>query len=158
MALILTLLLATLLLVGGMAYLCQRQSEARWSQNALNAMQARTLAEAGLEDARLKLGKLHSFPPFADEQKQFEYSEDIVDFNGRVAGTYTVKIDSRLTAESGPYRVLKVESLGRLGPRSRPLAQRLIYAELDLSPVIRGTNTPNPKFFHWIDFQDRGGL
>ncbi|MFN8608641.1 MAG: hypothetical protein U0931_13985 [Vulcanimicrobiota bacterium] len=155
--LVLSLLLCAIMLVAGMAFLSQRASESRWSQQALYALQARCLAEAGLEEARLKLGKCYDFPPTRLEQRQFTYSEDVAAAHGALPGSYTVTIDWRYAQAGEAYQVILVSSTGRLGPRHQVLAQRTLYAELDGAPTRSGPAL-NPKLFHWIEFRDEGSL
>lgn len=96
--------------------------------------QARAIARAGLEDARVKLEKDPNFPPpGAETQRVFTYIEDFTDLDGSVLGSYEVSIDS--TFRQLPYQVIQVTSRGQTGPRTNPQAQTTLTASLNLAPL-----------------------
>ena len=145
----LVLLLSVIMLILGMAFIGSRALLYRGSSRAGELAQAKALAEAGMEDARVKLDKDPDFPPPGrDEQDDFSYSEDVQDISGRTVGYYEVLINS--THRVGPYAVLRIEAIGRVGPRDKPVAQHSIEAELDVSAQDRSDpNLPNPRHFQF---------
>ncbi len=138
------LLITVILVVAGMAYLGSRVAQYRGAAKGLEAAQARALARAGIEDARVKLEKDYRFPPqSAYDQPVFTYSEDVRD-GGTVIGSYTVSIDEM--HRSSPFFVLRITSVGVVGNRTSPSAQATIRADLDTS-----TADPNRvfRFLRW---------
>lgn len=148
-ALITVLLLISVLLILGMAFLTQRVQQSRAASAAESAAVARALAEAGLEDARVKLEKDQGFPPTDnDTQLKFSYTEEMTPVGGGAAiGSYTVTVDLEAKED---HSVVVVHSIGRVA-NSDPVVQTELYAELDLS----GTISSNPKFFRYITVEDR---
>jgi hypothetical protein len=57
-----------------------------------------------------------------------------------------------------PYLVVVVTSIGSLGPDNRPTAQYSLKAEIDISEVIRGSATPNPKYCKFTHIQDESSI
>ncbi len=139
-ALISVLIGLSLLAILGAALL-QRQrlaySEATLSRHGLQAL---ALAEAGLEDARIKLEKDGWFPPpGAPTQQRFSYSEPL-DWQGKEVGHYQVTLD--LTQAFAPHHVLRVEAWGFEAEQG---TRRGLMAEFDTSPHRRDLpNLPNP--------------
>lgn len=119
--LIFSLLLLLLLALGGMILLGQRAAQYRAAALASKTAVARALAQAGLEDARVKLEKDLNFPPPGDQdQTVFTYDEPVTDFDGSVVGFYFVTVDSRHripTQPPAPYEpsVVTVTAMGRAG-------------------------------------------
>lgn len=151
--LVASLFLLVVLLVLGLAFLGKRVAQYRGAVAVRAAARARAVALAGLEDARVKLEKDALFPPLgSEEQLYFSYTETLRDINGQPAGTYTVTVDSRL--DKWPYAVVRLTSVGTVGPVDDPQARRRLYAELDVSPTRRGTTVPNENFYRFINFQD----
>ncbi len=149
------LLVSALLLVVGLAYLGTRARLYQSATQSVAAAQARGLALAGLEDARAKLSKDLTFPPAgALGQEIFTYSEDVTDSTGELLGTYTVTVD--MTHRAPPYQVVGVTSVGRVGPRGRPVAERVLKAEWDGAPFNRVSGAPNPNLGRWMRFDDLG--
>ncbi len=111
---------------------------------------ARFLAEAGLEDARIKLEKDGTFPPLADPaQTLFTYSESLTDIAGTTElGRYSVTVDISRRAQNG---IIAIRSEGSLS--QSPSYRRVLYAELDLS----GDLSTNPNYFRYLHIEDRGG-
>jgi len=154
--LITALLSVVVLLLLGFGLLGSQAARFRGVTRAAESAQARGLAMAGLEDARAKLENDVSFPPAPSGEGQFlfTYSERL-DLPGTM-GSYTVIVDR--THEGPPYQVLHVTAIGSLGRLDLPTAQHTLKAELDLSPVVRGTANPNPRFFRYTHIQDESSL
>lgn len=153
--LVTSLLFLSLLMVMGLAFLSKRVGQYRGALAIRSAAQARAIAMAGLEDARVKLDKDFAFPPQGStEQLSFNYSEPMRDIAGTEVGSYTVTVDRSLS--KWPYAVVRLTSIGTLGPVDDPLARRRLYAEVDISPTRRGTTDPNENLHRFINFQDGG--
>lgn len=148
-ALITVLLLLVILLILGLAFLTQQVHLYRSGSEAGLALMARSMAEAGLEDARAKLEKDFDFPPLTDgEQLVFSYSETLSDISGsHEIGSYSVTVDLSKREEN---EVILVTSEGRVGQESP--VRRELYAELDTSLDI-GSNS---RFFRFIHIEDSG--
>lgn len=152
-ALVVSFLLLLVIFVLGLGFLGKRMALYKEAVSARTSSQARVAALAGIEDVRVKLEKDGSFPPEGSaEQLQFSYSEPLQSVGGTVVGGYTVIVDRRL--RQLPYAVIRITSIGWTGPADQPTATRKIYAELDVSPVVRGSSDPNPNFFRWINWMD----
>lgn len=96
-ALLITTILATLAL----AILSQRVTQRSLVKARFLQSQARALAWAGLEDARVKLMKSPSFPPNQMAAvSTFSYSESFLDDDGTRVGTYHVEVDQRFAGEA----------------------------------------------------------
>jgi type II secretory pathway component PulK len=152
-AIVAVLLVMAILLVMGLAYLTQKVHLYRASSAAGASSAAKALAEAGLEDARIKLEKDPTFPPGDREtQTVFSYSEVLTQVGSpEQVGTYSVTVDlSRLRQQS----VIMITSTGTVGDTPEQAARRSLYAEIDVS----GDIDTNPKFFRFITVEDRGGL
>lgn len=154
--LITALLSVVVLLLLGFGLLGSQAARFRGVTRAAESAQARALAMAGLEDARTKLENDVSFPPAPAGvgQNVFSYSERM-DLPGTM-GSYTVIIDR--SYEGLPYQVLHITAIGSLGRLDIPTAQHTLKAELDLSPTVRGTSNPNPRFFRFTHVQDESAL
>jgi len=155
--LVTVLLLMILMLTLGMTFLGKRSAQYRRASLVEQALVARSLAEAGMEDARLKLQRDLLFPQQSDDQTLFSYSE-VMSVNGVRVGSYTVTIDN--TYKAPPFLILVVRSMGQAGrDPSNPTATRRFRAEYDLSQQMRD-NPSNPNAFYrqLIQFQDLGGL
>lgn len=157
--LVLALLIAVLLLVVGMGFLGVRALEfgstPRFQQEAV----AQALAEAGMEDARVKLEKDQFFPPVSGYGRDsFTYSEDVTDPDTSkgivVVGSYTVAVDC--SKREQPYRVVRILSTGSAGPsRLNPTARYRIYAEIDVNGLDRADPTKkNPYLYRYIDWRE----
>ena len=103
------------------------------------AARARGLAEAGLEDARVKLDKDVNFPPPGDvDQTLFTYTEEVRDYSNKIVGYYTVTVDSRWKVPKNPPdptapSVVLVTSVGSLGTDPlKPEASFALRMELDV--------------------------
>lgn len=152
------LLVLAILLLAGLAFLGTRVLQYRASNESVWASQALALAEAGLEDARIKLQKDLFFPPpTSDEQLKFSYVEEFPDPASGQQGSYEVTID--LSRSEAPYQVLRVRALGVVGSRQLALARRVLEAEYDLAAFDRLNPTqPNPNSGRFIQFVDQGSL
>jgi len=153
------LLLTLVLFVMGAGLLGSRGSQYKSAVKSAEASRARALAEAGLEDARAKLEKDLSFPPpGGQDQKQFSYTEFVTDFgSAEPLGGYVVTVDTRMLSE--PYQVVRISSLGFLGPAQAPLATRRISVEVDMSLENRVTGAaPNPNLGRYLNYRDEGSL
>jgi type II secretory pathway component PulK len=150
--LVVVLLLSVIITLLGMAFVGSRAVLYRGVSLVGEQAMARSFAESGLEDARVKLNKDFAFPPPGrEEQKTFSYSEDMVDSSGTLLGYYEVKIDMEYAV--APYSILRLSSIGRVGPREEPFAEHVIEAELDISETDRtNTSAPNPRYFEYIRY------
>lgn len=163
--LILSLLLVTIILILGMGLLGSQAPKYGAAVRAADAAQARAMALAGMEDARIKLAKDVQFPPRQDKdrpidpdhlrQDKFAYSETLrgnPDSQNHLG--YTVIVDFKYEREvvvpnvDEPvrYGIYRLTSIGFVGPRADPIAQRSVYAEYDIQ-------TGN-----FIRFEDRGSF
>ena len=145
-ALISVLFSLSLLAILGAAML-QRQRLA-YAEAALSrqGLQALALAEAGLEDARIKLEKDGWFPPAGSpEQVRFSYSEEL-QWQGQTRGHYQVTIDhSRALA---PCYLIRVEAWGF---EAEQATRRGLVAEFDACPHRRGQpSQPNPEVYRLL--------
>lgn len=152
------LLVCIILLLMGMGLLSSQASRYSSSLRSAESSQARQLALAGLEDARIKLELDQQFPPPpAPGQPVFSYSEQvqIPATPAPVNGTYTVTIDQ--TYKPAPDEVLLITSIGAVGPIEQPIAQYRLTAELDLKEGGRPTNgqgIPQNRHFRYTHIQD----
>lgn len=143
-----SLVLLTLILVLGLAFLARRSAEYQVANLQITRAQARAMAFAGLEDARAKLDRDYFFPPQLEiKQKAFQYAELVYDLDDTtVLGSYEVIVDQ--TYNQDPYHVITVKATGMSGfpPRSR----YRVEAELDASPTVRGGTADNPDYWRLI--------
>ncbi|MFN8612947.1 MAG: hypothetical protein U0931_35740 [Vulcanimicrobiota bacterium] len=149
--LIFCLMLGVLLCLLTMALLSQQLLGRGSAKKLQDLVQARCLAEAGLENVRMKLDKDLRFPPhLAPECPVFSYSQACYDVDDQVIGFYKVEIDYRLTAP--PYGLLKIRSEGLLGEAFQPRARCCLRAELDASPWDRSNaSNPNPDLYKTLN-------
>lgn len=150
------LLLISLLFLLGLGVASQgasRYQQAAWMEKQVAA---RALAEAGLEDARVKLLKDWAFPPPTSLlSSSFTYTEQVQDLDGNLVGTYTVELDYALMPD--PHRIMKVRSTGELGPPGERRVRRTLEAEVDMSATLRSSpTTPNPDYVHFLSIFDLG--
>lgn len=155
---VLSLLLMVVLLLLAMGQLSAREAQYRAAIQASAAAQALTLAEAGLEDARVKLNRDEDFPPQgAEDQDLFCFSEVVLDLDDTtVIGRYDVTVDLRWAG--GETRIIRISSVGLAGPVGAPLARRKLTIELDFSDTIRGTTSANPDYFRILHREDEGAF
>lgn len=150
--LILTLLLLVLMVIIGLGILGQASAEYRAAEAMAGSMQALNIAQAGFEDARIKLQKDSLFPPQSDpSQRTFCYSERYTDLDGlTLIGQYSVTIDSQ--HNQNPWFVTKVTSVGEVHQNGAVVARRSVYGEFRTSPY------DGPHFGEMVNFRDEGGL
>jgi type II secretory pathway component PulJ len=148
------LALAALLLVLCIGFLSQRAAQNRAAKAEQSQLQAAMLAQAGLNDAALKLGKRIEFPPKNHElQTSFEYRSTLTDASGNRLGDYLVVLDLRYM--NAPYWIVRVSSTGVLGDALDPSAAVTLQGEFDVSIIDRATwgtvdEIPNPHRFQWL--------
>lgn len=158
--LIVAMLVLSLLLILGMGIMGSQQARYRAAVRSVDSAQALCLAEAGLEDVRVKLEKDRSFPPLAaDDQSSFSYSETLSNA-GQELGSYYVEID--WSYDVAPYSILKITCIGCVGPRENPRAQRTLRGELqrvsNISNVGLLPANPTDVTFRWVSLQDLSSL
>ena len=158
-ALILVLLLIVLLLTIGMAFMGKRSPQYDAAYQASLQIQARALAEAGLEDAHQKLMKDIFFPPLGDrDQTVFSYSEEVREVGtGNLVGYYFVMLDfswakrTDTPTEDFPS-VITVKSKGVLGPDvTKPAATSRMKMEIEID-----SNQPPPQPMRITDWVEEG--
>ena len=133
------LLIIIILMLVGMGYLGSQASRYRAALRAAESSQARQLALAGLEDARIKMELDENFPPKAAvNQDLFSYSEKLtINSAPPVNGTYMVVINS--TYATDPAAVVYVTSVGTVGTPEAPISQYHLKAELDFRDATAAT-------------------
>lgn len=141
------LFVSVLLLLVGLGFLGQREGQYRAAQEHLSYIRAKALADAGLQDALGKLAKDVDFPPIrSNDQSVFSYSETLLDPDGSLVGTFRVSVDAAY--KDRPYSVLRISSVGILGPLDKPLARVVRSTEVDMATNLRQINGPaNPNLF-----------
>ena len=122
-------------IVGG-AFLYSQSILYRGAVGANLQLQARTLAEVGVQDARCKLQRDIDFPPAgSEEQTEYAYTETYLDpITQAPAGSYTVVLDQ--TYAEAPYFVVIVRSTGSALNAGTSVIKSVV-AELDVSPKDR---------------------
>lgn len=141
-ALVLSLLISTLLLVLGMAFMTKQSYRYRLARLSAEAMAAKALAYAGLENSRVKLQHDMLFPP-PDERYHDEYSyrEVVCDLgSNNEVGSFDVTVDRRWM--DPPYEVIIVTSEGH---PHQSVARYRIRAELD----VKDSRSSFWKFVRW---------
>lgn len=157
--LITALMLTIILLLVGMGLLGSQASRYEAARQASFSSQARQLALAGLEDARVKMELDINFPPpQGPGQFLFSYSEFLdLPYPTPVTGSYSVTVDSTYAQDPAAGLYYTITSVGSLGPPIAPTAQYRLTAEL--------SNNPNPipavphgiqsqRFFRYTHIQD----
>jgi hypothetical protein len=135
-----------LLLVIGIGFLGQREGQYRAAQQQIYYIQAKALADAGLQDALGKLSKDIDFPPVrSNDQSVFGYQEIMRDTGGDRVGSFRVSVDVKYREPR--YRVLRIRSLGILGAEDDPRARVERLVEIDMATTVRGSDAPNPNLF-----------
>lgn len=135
-ALILALLIATLLLVLGIGFMTKQSYRYRLARLSADAVAAKSLAMAGIENARVKMQHDLLYPPPDNRyHDEYSYSEPVYDLNSttRQVGVYEVTVDRRWMEL--PYEVIVVTSVGHPADSN---ARYSIRAELDVGES-RGT-------------------
>ena len=152
--LVVALILSVLLLILSIGFLSQRSAQNRAAQATKNQLQARLLAETGLEDALVKLSKRVDFPPLNHvTQSNFDYRNTLKNSSGTGLGSYEVSLDMRYA--NAPYWIVRVTSTGMVGDPAEPTSAVTLHGELDISEIDRstyGTNSvlPNPNRYRWL--------
>ena len=147
-----SLLILIFLLLLGMGLMSAQSARYRGLNRAQEAAQAFQLAQAGLEDIRLKLEVDPAFPPNpGDDQPLFNFAEDVT-VGSETIGSYEVLLDRDY--ETPPYQLIRITSTGTVGPKERPVAQRVLKAELQRVPG----EDPTKVVWRWASFQDLGGI
>lgn len=143
----LALMLATLFGVIGGAFMQAQATLYGGGSKLTRTMQARQLAEIGIEDARCKLLRDLDFPPPGTrDQRAFSYIESYQDpFTATNLGTYTVTVDT--TYREAPYFLVVVRSVGFVQSGGET-AMKTLVAELDVSPQDR--NNPGDDNPHYL--------
>lgn len=141
MALMSVLGVLTILFVLGAAIL-RRQAQAYQSVTLVaDRSTALALAESGLEDARLKIERDYAFPPRSPQQQRFDYTEQVLDFEGVAVGFYSVSVDS--SRKEHPTYALTVTVTGWVERGSKVAARQTLIADFDLSPTLRSSSATN---------------
>ncbi|MBX3169339.1 MAG: hypothetical protein KF760_18205 [Candidatus Eremiobacteraeota bacterium] len=151
----LALLIAMFFGIIGGAFLYSQSILYRGTVGANLLLQARSLAEVGVEDARCKLQRDIDFPPAgSEEQTEYAYAETYMDPITRVrAGSYTVVLDQ--THAKAPYFVLVVRSTGSASNGDIDVIKTIV-AELDVSPKDRDDPTKdNPHYLQVLNWQEK---
>ncbi|MFN8614097.1 MAG: hypothetical protein U0931_41580 [Vulcanimicrobiota bacterium] len=151
LALVLSLLLCAFLLVVGLALMTRQSQRYRDQGLAGRSAQALALAEAGLQDALLKVRCDINFPPLPQsDPPEFCYTEEVTG-----VGRYQVTVQTQALRE--PYWVLKVRSRGSVGPLSEPGAQQTLVGEIDCSPRLRSdkkSQNPGCCRYTWVRLEN----
>lgn len=155
--LITSLMITVILLLLGMGMLGSQSSRYEASKQSAYSSQARQLAVAGLEDARIKLELDVNFPPPPGPgQVRFSYSESLeLPYDPPVTGTYTVTIDMTHADDAGRY--ITVTSVGSVGNPTEPVGQYRLRGEIDNQPGGRPNNPhgiERNRFFRYTHIQD----
>ncbi len=172
--LIATLFLSLILLIMGMALLGIRASQKKSAVETGYSIQARHFAEAGMEDAKIKLQKCINFPESLENQDEFSYREEITDFNGKPLGIYCVTIDlkSRESAKFVSVTTVGISGvlvdnpsneegksylkIGSDGTKYlKPLAKRVIMATMPTDDPTDTSIVPNYGY-KYINYRDGG--
>ncbi|MFN8608412.1 MAG: hypothetical protein U0931_12820 [Vulcanimicrobiota bacterium] len=159
--LIFSLLLLLLLALGGMILLGQRAAQYRASVLASKTAVARALAQAGLEDARVKLEKDLNFPPPGDQnQVVFSYDEPVTDLDGKLVGYYFVTVDSRHRTPLQPPApnepsIVVVTAMGRAGQDPKePEAVYALSMEVEVDDYFDDTVEQQMIITDWREVTD----
>jgi len=156
-ALIFVLLLIILLLAVGMAFMGKRSPQYDAAYQASLQVQARALAEAGLEDAHQKFMKDLNFPPLGDrDQTLFSYSEEVREVGSEhLVGYYFVTVDTSWSKRrSNPMEnfppIITVTSKGVLGSDIRkPAATSRLKMEIEVD--INDPPTQPMRLTDWVE-------
>ena len=134
-ALMLALLISTLLLVLGIGFMTKQSYRYRLARLSADAIAAKSLAMAGIENSRVKMQHDLLYPPPDDRyHDEYSFSEPVYDLNSsRQVGTYEVTVDRRWMEL--PYEIVIITSVGHPADSN---ARYSIRAELDVGES-RGT-------------------
>ncbi|MBS2038305.1 hypothetical protein JST97_25200 [bacterium] len=109
-------------------------------------VQARQVALAGIEEARLRLAG-----DSAQTLTNTTFSRDLSEAGGAPVGSYLVNIDSSWCEE--PFCVLRVESEGFYGAAIKPQARYVLRVTLDVRPEL-APNKLNPDYLQLLRWQE----
>lgn len=157
--LVLCLLTATLVLLLGLGFLNGAAPRYSAAFQTRMAAQARNLAMAGMEDARVKLQKDPLFPPptARDDrgQRLYTYAESLTDAGGNAVGSYVVTVDSSFSQP--PCSVLVVKSRGLAGQNpASPAASYVLQAEFDVRPAGAAAHDRDANFARIVNWWEEG--
>ncbi|MFN8610024.1 MAG: hypothetical protein U0931_20955 [Vulcanimicrobiota bacterium] len=161
-SLVLVLFLTLLFLILGLGFLESRSSQYQVAQGLISGLQAQALAEAGIADARAKLGRDWDFPPLGRRQQpEYTYGEEVAGSDGKLAGSFQVTVSRKWLQP--PYSLIKLVSVGmaRSRPDEKPLALHRIEAVVDMSWQVRGqpasltVDPTNPGYFRLMNWQSQ---
>jgi hypothetical protein len=126
--LVFALMLTVLVAIIALGLLGVRRGNYAASKSIVNSIQARSLAQSGMNDIWAKLSADPYFPTgIGDEQIQFAFREEVIDSMDREVGSYTVRIDRRYRQT---HKVVLLESTGISGGLDANSSTFTIYAEL----------------------------
>ncbi|MFN8606302.1 MAG: hypothetical protein U0931_02135 [Vulcanimicrobiota bacterium] len=148
-ALILALLISSLLLVLGMGFMQKQSYRYRLARLSADAVVAKSLAMAGIENSRVKMQHDLLYPPPDDRyHDEYSYREPVLDFSTppKEVGSYEVTVDRRWM--DPPYEVIIITSLGIPADTN---ARYSIRAELD---VNESHFTPGGTFFQIVRLEE----
>jgi hypothetical protein len=125
-----SLLLSSIILLVGLGFLGKRRAQYRAAQSQRFEMAALSLAEAGLEDARVKLLKDPGFPHWQEGQSNFSYRETFASGDYQVVLTRYPK--EQLVPGEARYlnEFLVIDVEGSAGDSGEPQARRRMQAEM----------------------------
>lgn len=128
--LVFALLLTVLISMIALGVLGLKKGGYASSQAAVNSIQARSLARAGMADIWVKISKDPFFPAgVGDDQTRFSYREEIENTAGQTVGSYSVLLDRRYRLS---HEIILLECTGVSGTLNSESAHHTIYAELSI--------------------------
>ena len=131
--LLMSLLLMAIIAVLGVGFATSRQRRYSAAARAVALAQAKALAQAGMEDARLKIERDVAFPPQVSlDQTSYSYVENVT-AGTTTLGHYVVTVNTAFAVP--PCYTLRVQSEGMVGDSNKPSATFTIAAEFDISPA-----------------------
>ncbi|MBT9588528.1 hypothetical protein IV102_34645 [bacterium] len=151
----LALMLAILFGIIGGAFLYSQAVLYGGAAKINGELQARSVAEVGIEDARCKLQRDIDFPPAgSQEQTEYAYTETYLDpITGNRVGSYTVVVDH--THANAPYYVIVVRSTGSIATVDINILKTVV-AELDVSPNNRDNpGQPNSRYLQILNWREK---
>lgn len=160
-SLIATLFLVLFLFILGLGFLGRRAP--LYDSAVYGVLEARALAiaQAGIEDARVKLNHDHDFPPPGDEEQEvFSYRETLLDVDGAAIGHFDVAVDT--SRRAAPVSLIWVTSSGVAQQPGRPRVQarKVLRAEFEVSLLLRGSDfgdqIPNPNYLRLLNLEEVG--
>lgn len=151
----LALLLAMFFGVIGGAFLYSQSVLYGGAAQVNGQLQARSVAEIGIEDARCKMQRDIDFPPAgSQEQTEYAYAETYLDpITQQSVGSYSVVIDQ--THANSPYYVVVVRSTGSVAAGELNIIKTIV-AELDVSPTDRDDpSKDNPHYLQVLNWREK---